>query len=179
MKQLLQSFIAHKDLYALSVTLGSATAFILDFLINFSEKTMFGLSLSAWLIALSINVIDIHTGIKADTVRRKKKGESFVFESGKGWRAIEKIIIFTLMVWFLYTMELEVLRLDLWSGYTSILLCIKLVLLIYVILIELQSIGENELDRFGKKSKVFELLDRIIEVVNDGILNKLQKFLNK
>jgi hypothetical protein len=48
-----------------------------------------------------------------------------------------------------------------------------------VVLIELQSIGENEEARFGQKSKVFALLDRIIEAVNEGILNKLQKLLNK
>jgi len=176
---MLTNFINHKDLYTISITLGSATAFIFDFLINFSEKTMFGLSLSLWLIALSINIIDIHTGIKADSIRKKRLGEKFIFVSRKGWRAFEKILVFTLIIWFVYSMELEVLRLDMWSGYTSILLGIKLILLIYVVLIELQSIGENEEARFGQKSKVFALLDRIIEAINEGILNKLQKFLNK
>jgi hypothetical protein len=179
MKQVLFSFLNHKDLYTISLTLGSATAFILDLLINFYEKTVFGLSLSLWLIALVINIIDIHTGIKADSERKKRLGEKFIFVSKKGWRAFEKILVFTLIIWFVYSMELEVLRLDMWSGFTGFLLGIKLILLIYVVLIELQSIGENEEARFGQKSKVFALLDRIIEAVNEGILNKLQKLLNK
>jgi hypothetical protein len=179
MKQMITSFLNHRDLYTISITAGSAITFILDFIINFSEKTLFGLSLSLWFIALIINIIDIHTGIKADSARKKKLGSKFIFVSRKGWRAFEKILVFTLIIWFVYSMELEVLRLDMWSGYTSILLGIKLILLIYVVLIELQSIGENEEARFGQKSKVFALLDRIVEAVNEGILNKLQKLLNK
>jgi hypothetical protein len=132
------------------------------------------MSISLWFIALLINVIDIHTGIKADTVRKQKIGVSFVFESKKGWRAFEKILVFTLIVWFVHTLEVENIRLKFWDSLSGILLMVKFIMLIYVVLIEIQSIGENEETRFGKKSKPFILLDKIIETVNEGILTKVK-----
>lgn len=179
MKQLLQTFIAHKDLYALSLSVGGAISLIIESCVDFSRKELFGLSLSLWLITFFINVVDIHTGIKADTARKKRLGEKFIFQSKKGWRAFEKIVVFTLIIWFLYTLEVEAVRLDMWSGYNSILISIKFILIIYVVLIELQSIGENEQERYGTKSKVFTMLDNVINIVNDGILTRLQNFFSK
>ena len=177
MKNVVQSFIHHKDLYTLSISFGALVSAMLEIFIHINERTLFGVSFALWVIALGINIIDIHTGIKADTVRRKNNDEKFVFESKKGWRAFEKISIFTLIVWFIYTMEKEVFRLDYPEFLGTILMTIKFILLFYVVFIELQSIGENEEVRFGKKSKMFLLLDQVIEVVNEGILNKLKNLI--
>lgn len=175
MKQVLHSFMNHKDLQLLSISVGSILTLIFNFFSTLHERFFLGITASLWLIALIINVIDIHTGIKADTARKKKDGENFKFESGKGWRAFEKILIFTLIIWFLWTLEKEIVRLKTYDFLLSIILAIKFILFIYVILIELQSIGENEIDRFGKKSKPFLLLDKIIEAVNEGVVNKVKK----
>jgi len=178
MKQVFQSFISHKDLYTLSISLGGIMSLIMKFFTDISEKQILGISMSLWFIALLINIIDIHTGIKADTARKQRLGESFVFKSGKGWRAFEKILIFTLIVWFIYSLELDVVRLKFWDGFSSILIAIKFIMLIYVVLIELQSIGENEVDRFGEKSKTFIFLDKIIEIANEGILTRIRSLIN-
>lgn len=178
MKHVFQSFSHHKDLYIISISIGGMISTFINFISTMHEILFLGITLSMWLIAFFINVIDIHTGIKADTARRKKEGEKFVFKSGKGWRAFEKILIFTLIIWFLWSLEKEIIRLESYDFLLTIILAIKFILFIYVILIELQSIGENEFDRFGKKSKPFILLDKIIEIVNEGILNKLKSLLN-
>lgn len=177
MKNVLTSFLLHKNLYPLSLSTGAILTQIVEFFIHFTPTYLFGINASLWLIALVINIIDINTGIKADTKRKAEKGEKFTFESGKGWRAVEKIFIFTMIIWFIYSLELEALRLKAFIFYSSILLYIKFTLLIYVVLIEIQSIGENELVRFEKKGKIFILLDKIIETLNDGILKKIKSLL--
>ncbi len=177
MKQVFQSFIGHKDLYTISISMGGVMSLIMKFFTEISESQILGISMSLWFIALIINIIDIHTGIKADTARKEKVGDKFVFKSGKGWRAFEKILIFTLIVWFIYSLELDVVRLKFWTGFSSILIAIKFIMLIYVVLIELQSIGENEVDRFGEKSKPFIMLDKIVEIVNEGILTKVKSLI--
>jgi len=177
MKNVFLTFILHKNLYFFSLSTGAILSMIVEFFVEFTPKYLFGMNVTLWLIALTINVIDIRTGIKADTKKKEDKGEKFVFESGKGWRAIEKIFVFTMIVWFIYSLELEAIRLNAFNLYSQILLYIKFILLIYIVLIEIQSIGENELVRFGKKGKTFILLDQVIEIVNKGILNKIRALL--
>jgi MFS family permease len=178
MKSVIVQFLLHKDLYILSASVGTVVSYIVGTLTQQTPVFLFGINASLWLIALIINIVDIHTGIKADTKRKEKSGEKFSFESGKAWRAFEKIFIFTMIIWFIYTLETECLRLQLYSIYSSTLLLIKFVLLIYVVLIELQSIGENQEDIVGKKSKLFIMLDRIISIVNEGVYSKLKKSLD-
>jgi|TARA_R110000823_G_scaffold264480_1_gene384625 hypothetical protein len=177
MKQVIASFIGHKDLYIISLTLGSIFTAITSFFIKYTPSHVFGVSITLWSIALIINLIDIHTGIKANSKLKKDLGEKFVFNSGKAWRGFEKIFVFTMIIWFIWELESEVIRLNYANILSSILLVIKFIMLIYVVLIEIQSIGENEFVRFGKKGKLFTLLDKIIEVVNEGILKRLKKII--
>lgn len=175
MKQVIQQFINHKEFYFLSVSVGALVSSVISFLSTIHERFFLGVTLSLWIIAFVTNVIDIHTGIKADTVTSKKKGEGFVFKSRRAWRAFEKIIIFTLLIWFLWSLEKEINRLESYKFLLSVVTGIKFVLFIYVILIELQSIGENEETRFGKKSKAFAFLDSVIEAVNEGVIKRIKR----
>jgi hypothetical protein len=178
MKQFLFNFTNHRDLYALTFTLGGVMATITNFFTHYTPREICGLSIGLWLVAFLINMIDIHTGIKADTKRKKDKGENFQFESKRGWRAFEKIGVFTLIIYALYQFEKEVVRLELPETLSSMLMCIKLGAFAYVVLIELQSIGENDEARFGKKGKIFVLLDNVIGIVNDGVLSKVKGLFN-
>ncbi len=177
MRETLTAFIAHKDLYIFSLSIGTLISGIISFFIKWTPDYLFGVSTALWMIALIINLIDIHTGIKADTKRKKDLGLDFRFESRRGWRAFEKIFVFTMIIWFLYSLETESLRLGGFEFINTILQAIKFIMLIYVVLIELQSIGENEETRFGKKGKMFILLDKIIAIVNEGIFKNLRKLL--
>lgn len=179
MKNFLLAFFTHKELYIISISFGTSFTLIADFFIKYTPKEIFGISITLWLLALIINVIDIHTGIKADTKRRNDVGEKFVFVSNKGWRAFEKIFIFTIITSFIYNSELEFSRLKLAGFLSSVFMGIKLVMFFYVVLIEVQSIGENDEVRYGKKGKVFILLDQIIEIVNVGITDKIKGLFNK
>jgi len=178
MKQVLASFIGHKDLYIVSLTLGSIFTAITSFFIAYTPSYIFGVSITLWSIALIINLIDIYTGIKANSKIKADLGEKFVFQSGRAWRGFEKIFVFTMIIWFIWGLEKEVIRLQYSHIFGSILLVIKFIMLIYVVLIEVQSIGENEFVRFGKKGKLFILLDKIIEVVNEGLLKRLKKLID-
>lgn len=177
MKNLLLAFIANKPLYITSLSIGTILSTIISFFVENTPAYLFGINTALWLIVFVINVLDIHTGIKADKVRCAKEGKAFKFQSGKGWRAFEKVFIFTMIIWFIYTMELEAIRVHAFDFLPKILMAIKFIMLCYVMLIELQSIGENEETRFGEKSKMFKLLDKIIDLVNEGLFTNLKKML--
>jgi len=176
MHSLFDKFINHTDLYKLSIYTGTIFTSLYTFLSDFTEKDFLGTSLILWLLLFLINIIDIHTGIKADTKRKKEVGSKFTFESGKGWRAVEKIFIFTVVIGFIFIFEKEAIKLELPNIIPAFLTYIKLIVFFYAFLIELQSIGENEEVRFGKKGKMFIMLDNIIEVTNEGILKKIKSF---
>lgn len=176
MINLFDKFINHFDLYRTSFLLGTLTTSIYTIFNDFTTRQFFGTSLILWSLLLLINVIDIYTGIKADTKRKKDLNVNFKFESGKGWRAIEKIFIFTVAIGFLFIFEKEAVSLDLPKFTTIGFTYTKLTIFFYAFLIELQSIGENEETRFGKKGKMFTMLDNIIEIVNEGLLNKIKNF---
>ncbi len=176
MHRVFDKFINHTDLYKLSICTGTIFTSLYTFLSDFTEKDFLGTSLVLWLLLFIINVIDIHTGIKADTKRKKEVGSKFTFESGKGWRAVEKIFVFTVVIGFLYIFEKESLKLSLPLVITTSFTYCKLLVFFYAFLIELQSIGENEEARFGKKGKMFVMLDNIIDVTNEGILKKIKSF---
>ena len=178
MKQVIVAFFAHKDLYLVSLSLGSIVTAIASFFLKYTPDYVFGVSITLWALALVINIIDIHTGIKADTKIQNDKGLPFVFKSGRGWRAIEKVFVFTMIIWFIWGLEKEAIRLQYSSIFSSTLVAIKFILLIYVVLIEIQSIGENEMVRFGKKGKLFLLLDKIIEIVNQGLVKRITTMIN-
>lgn len=174
MKYFLTEYFTHKTLYILSISIGGLSTLLIETTMILAQSTLFGISILMWLMALVINLIDIYTGIKADTKKRLDLGEKFVFQSKRGWRAVEKIFVFTFIIAFLHISEKEAFR-NSFEKVMFILLIVKLSLFFYTVLIEIQSIGENEETRFGKKGKLFKLLDTIIEVVNDGILTRLKR----
>ena len=177
MKQFITHYFGNKELYFFSISIGSFFSMLVEFFTKNTPKELFGISISLWFIAFVVNLIDIHTGIKADTVRKEKEGKKFSFESNKAWRALEKIVVFTIIIFWAYSSEKETIRLQLPLIIASVILYIKMIFFSYVILIETQSIGENEEVRFGKKSKGFQFLDKIIEIVNEGIFTNLKKLL--
>lgn len=178
MKEFIFNLFNHKSLYLSSASIGSVIAFIVNFFSN-TPSEILGISISLWLVVFIINVYDIHTGIKADTVRKQSTGGKFVFESRKGWRAIEKIFVFTVAISFMYNFETELVRLDM-PGFLSYgMLVIKLSTFFYLVLVELQSIGENNEVRFGKKDKIFQLLDNIIAAINEGVIGYVKGMFNK
>lgn len=168
----------HKEMYIASTIAGAIATTVANTFINYTQNEILGISLSLWFIVGVINIYDIHTGIKADTKRRERIGEKFVFESGKGWRAIEKVFVFSFTIFFIYEFEKEVVKNDFPTIFSTFLMYLKFGMFFYLMLVELQSIGENDECRYGKKAKFFILLDNIINTVNKGILSKIKSFFN-
>lgn len=177
MKDFIINYLNHKDLYLVSISLGSITSYIIGLFSGQDVKELFGISLTLWFIAFLINLIDIHTGIKADTARKEREGGKFTFESNKGWRALEKIVVFTIIISFLHHSATELIRLKFHPLVSTIFIYLKVIFFFYVILLEIQSIGENEKVRFDKKSGGFLLLDKIIEIINGSILTNIKRLL--
>lgn len=167
-------YLSNTQCYIISAGITTFFTGVLQFIRENTPKEIFGLSLSIWIILLAINLWDTKTGIKANKVERKKEGEKFVFESGKGWRVPEKIGLFTLIIGFAYLFEKECIRYDLPTIVSISLMWGKLFFSFYIGLLEFQSIGENHETIYGKKAKAFHLLDKIINSVDDEIVYKIK-----
>ena len=177
MKDFFLNYLGHKDLYPLAISLGGTVSYIVSLFSEHSDKELFGISITLWFIAFIINLLDIKTGIAADKVRKEKEGKKFSFESNRGWRAIEKIVLFTIIISFLHHSHLECIKNKFPELVGQSLLSIKFIAFFYVIILEIKSIGENDETRFGKKGNGFIFLDKVIEVLSDGILENIKKLL--
>jgi uncharacterized protein YacL len=82
MKQVIANFIAHRDLYMISITLGSVFTAITSTFVKFTPSYVFGISITLWIAALVINLVDIYTGIKASSKKRKTQ-EKFLYSKAE------------------------------------------------------------------------------------------------
>lgn len=178
MKQTYLYLIEGKSLFLPSIFLGGSFTALKSFFLENTPSEVFGYSLSIWFIALVVNAWDIHTGVKADIKTHKEKGEGFKFNPDKGWKAFEKIFGFTVIIGMIYRFELEAVRLGYPQIITTVLNAIKSIFFFYVILIELQSIGNNNEVRFGQKGKLFKMLDSLISIADTSILDRFKKLIN-
>jgi steroid 5-alpha reductase family enzyme len=155
-----------------SLTIGK----ILTELFNTVPKEIFGITLALWVVALLVTVWDCVTGVRAYKKEKKEKGEKARFESGKGWRAIEKIFGFTVLIGFIHYLEVQMTMHEYPEYMSSGLLVIKLFFFVYGVLLELQSVGENKERLDGEKGKPFMLLDKVINFADQAIVKKIMKF---
>jgi hypothetical protein len=73
MKQVIANFIAHRDLYMISITLGSVFTTITSTFVKFTPSYVFGISITLCIAALVINLVDIYTGIKASSKKERHR----------------------------------------------------------------------------------------------------------
>lgn len=179
MEKLLLKYISHHNLYLTSIGAGGIAASIIRIFKEYTPEEVFGISIGLWAALLVVNIIDVRTGILADKIRREQEGERFRFVSRKGWRAIEKIFVFTAIIYWLFKFEEQLLNYNYSQWLISGIMTIKIGLFFYTTLVEVQSIGENNEVRFGKKEKIYLLLDNIVIAVNDGILGWVKRQFKK
>lgn len=80
MKQVIANFIAHKDLYMISITLGSVFTAITSTFVKFTPSYVFGISITLWGAALVINLVDIYTGIRASSKKERFRRNFYIPE---------------------------------------------------------------------------------------------------
>jgi hypothetical protein len=78
MKQVIANFIAHRDLYMISITLGSVFTAITSTFVKFTPSYIFGISITLWIAALVINLVDIYTGIKASSKKERHRRNFYI-----------------------------------------------------------------------------------------------------
>lgn len=180
MKQTYLYLMEGKSVFFPSLIAGGFTfATIKNFFKMNTPDEIFGLSITIWFVAFLVNLWDIYTGVKADIKRQKQNGGvKFKYDEQKGWKAMEKIGGFTLVIFALFSFENESIRLGYSNTIRDVLLGIKCAFFVYVILIELKSIGSNNEVRFGDKGSLFKLLDKLVEIIDGSIAEKVKKLLS-
>ena len=178
MKQTYLYLMDGKSVFFPSIIAGGIScATVRTFFELHTPEEIFGYSLSMWFVALLVNFWDIYTGVRADIVTRKKNGGKFEFSEDKGWKAFEKIFGFSIIICLIWRFELEAIRLNYDPIVTTSLNVLKSIFFFYVMLIELKSIGRNNETRFGYKGDLFKLLDRVISIVDGGLMYRLKNLI--
>ena len=155
-----------------SLTIGK----ILNELLDKVPKEIFGITVALWTIAFLVTVWDSITGIQAYKKEQKDKKERSKFESRKGWRALEKIFGFSVIIGFVHYLEEQMLLHEYPEYMSGTLMVIKLFFFTYGVLLELQSVGENKERIYGDKGESFKILDKIINFASQAIIKKAMAF---
>lgn len=158
-----------------SVLVGGWFANIFNTIKTNTPSEILGCSITLWWVVFAVNIWDIWTGIMADSHTQKINGGKWKFNPDKGFKAFQKIIGFTFIIFFLYNFEKETIRLGYSETWSNAFNYSKFIFFFYVVLIELKSIGNNNNVRFGEKNESFKMLDTIISLVNEGIISNIKK----
>lgn len=118
-------------------------------------------------------LLDFASGIKA--ARHEAIDKKNYFTSAKGWSSIWKISIVSILV--------------LWASFFSVLSAIAQLpflptffmitsgtVAIMATLLDIYSIGENQKRLTGKKAKIFDWLENITTVINEGVTQRLKNY---
>lgn len=115
---------------------------------------------------------DFFTGLKASSYEVKEKGGIFRPSSSKLWSSVWKILAINTLI-FTQMVFAEAFALMKISWLHTAFMVGMLLISIAASLFDLISIGENYERRFGKKQKIFTLLEDISKAFNQGIIQKI------
>lgn len=116
-------------------------------------------------------LIDFITGIRAAIKESTKNGEKFYPSSGKLWSSFWKLFVINVLICFMIPFALVFGAMG-WDNVHTIFLFVMILISIAASLFDLISIGENYKRSYGKKPKVFELIERVSNAFNEGIIQK-------
>lgn len=170
--------MAGKSNFLPAFCFGATMATISNFFNTYTPSEVLGYSLSMYGVAMAVNAWDIYTGVRLDWKKQKAGGaKRFSFNDDKGFKAIQKILGFMIVLYMIHSFEQESIRLHYNKIVPTILNASKSIFFVYVILIELKSIGNNNKEYYGEKSALFVMLDNIIDLINKGIIDYIKRTL--
>lgn len=120
-------------------------------------------------------IIDFATGINASKKEVNREGEKFHPSSGKLWSSFWKLFVINVLICFQIPFALVFGAMGQETIHT-IFLFVMILLSIAASLFDMISIGENYKRSYGKKPKVFDLIEKVSAAVNDGIIKKVKNF---
>lgn len=137
--------------------IASHDAVITSLLINFTLAV----------ISIGLVFVDGFTGIVAS------KGRGEVLSTKKAFAGVTKVFIYGMYFMFLFL--LMDVAIDL-SGHTYVrtaMTTIKLYSILWIILWELRSIGDNIESKFNKTYAIFYMVDKLVEIIEKKIVNRV------
>lgn len=125
-----------------------------------------------------VYALDLFTGIKAARKEGEAVGNPNWFKSNKGWSSIIKMFIITIMVtWLAFFSILAAIGKFPYLPTGFLLMSAGIGIL--GTMMDLHSIGENQKRLTGKKSEIFTWLEKLNEVIKEGIIVRTQNFFKK
>ena len=118
-------------------------------------------------------MIDFTTGLTASKKEVNRAGEKFHPSSGKLWSSFWKLFVINVLICFQIPFALVFGAMGLDTIHT-IFLFVMILLSIAASLFDMISIGENYKRSYGKKPKVFDLIEKVSAAVNEGIIQKVK-----
>lgn len=120
--------------------------------------------------------IDFITGMRASIKESRSAGEPFHPSSGKLWSSFWKLFVINVLICFMIPFALVFGAMG-WDSVHTIFLFTMILLSIAASLADMISIGENYKRSYGKKPRIFELIEKVSAAFNEGIIKKVGNLL--
>lgn len=129
-----------------------------------------GVGLSLYFVVF---VLDFISGVRAS--RFEASGKPDYFKSKKGWNSIWKIsVVAVLVIWSnLFSMVASLAGLPYFPNF---FMFISAAVAIMATLLDIHSIGENQMRLSGRKSRFFVWLEQVTMVIREGFTARLKRF---
>jgi phage-related holin len=140
---------------------------ILSAITEFLKIPFLGFNVGIFTFLFLVIMFDMYTGIKAAVYTGDK------LTSRKGLRSLDKLVSYFFFI--VFTALLQSLLDN--QGYSLGLFVISnlnILLFILIFLWEFHSIGENYEKRYGRKPKMFTLMDKISKIIEKKVINKIE-----
>ena len=153
---------------------------LMDILIADTPLKMLVLPLIVAAVSLSLYFVvfwmDFLSGIKAS--RHEAVDKTNYFSSSKGWSSMWKIATVSVLVtWSSFFSMLAAL--GKMQFLASFFMLSAGTIAIMATLLDVYSIGENQKRLTGKKARIFEWFESLMNVIHHGVLGRLERFLKK
>lgn len=116
-------------------------------------------------------IMDFVTGVNASKREAVRNGEIFHPNSSKLWSSFWKIFVINVLICFQIPFSLVFGAMG-WDSVHTIFLFVMILISIAASLFDLISIGENYKRSYGRKPKLFELIERVSAAFNESIIKK-------
>ena len=127
-------------------------------------------SLSLYFIIFSLDFI---SGVKASRFEAQDK-QNF-FSSAKGWSSMWKLATVSVLVtWSSFFAMLAAIGNFTWLS--TFFMISSGTIAIMASLLDIYSIGENQKRLTGRKAKIFEWFESMMNLINEGVMGRLRKF---
>lgn len=175
---LLNNIIINKTILKTSTIVGLFSGISLSTLTEIVPDNFLGIILLLWVLYGLTIILDWATGISAAKALAKKEGKEFKFDKTKSTISFYKNALFIIIMSTLYHLQKEAVNKDYNEFIINGITTIQLIFFCYNMLLEWLSIENNKYKITGEKSRLYVLLNNILNTIDKITIKHLTKFLN-